>query len=243
MRRLMLFFVSVLLMGGALATDYAKELEKLKASFAADQNAHHAALLAQAQQGKAIDMTSGPAANYIPKAFNLAKRANGDPAAEDALVFAAELGAHARNPDAVARAVEALITENSDSSKLLNASMYIIYSGTPTDKALKLLSRVEHFSNDDETKSGAVMLRVGTFYKGYDGTGDRDRARMVMTRMIGQYPKTKAAARAKAAIFAMDNLVVGATAPDFRATDQDGVAFNLSDYRGKVTVVVFWGFW
>jgi peroxiredoxin len=32
-------------------------------------------------------------------------------------------------------------------------------------------------------------------------------------------------------------------APDFESVDQDGVAFKLSDYRGKVIVVDFWGFW
>ena len=31
--------------------------------------------------------------------------------------------------------------------------------------------------------------------------------------------------------------------PDFDAVDVDGNAFKLSDYRGKVTVIDFWGFW
>jgi hypothetical protein len=38
-------------------------------------------------------------------------------------------------------------------------------------------------------------------------------------------------------------LVVGKVAPDFEAEDQDGVAFKLSDYRGKVVALDFWGFW
>jgi cytochrome oxidase Cu insertion factor (SCO1/SenC/PrrC family) len=38
-------------------------------------------------------------------------------------------------------------------------------------------------------------------------------------------------------------LVVGKVAPDFEAVDQDGVAFKLSDYRGKVVALDFWGFW
>ncbi len=32
-------------------------------------------------------------------------------------------------------------------------------------------------------------------------------------------------------------------APDFQATDADGKGFKLSDYRGKVVALVFWGFW
>ena len=36
---------------------------------------------------------------------------------------------------------------------------------------------------------------------------------------------------------------VGGTPPDFTTTDVDEVAFKLSDYRGKVVVLDFWGFW
>lgn len=36
---------------------------------------------------------------------------------------------------------------------------------------------------------------------------------------------------------------VGAVAPDIAGKDLDGVAFKLSDYRGKVVVLDFWGFW
>jgi cytochrome oxidase Cu insertion factor (SCO1/SenC/PrrC family) len=36
---------------------------------------------------------------------------------------------------------------------------------------------------------------------------------------------------------------VGALAPEIAATDLDGVPFKLSDYRGKVVLLDFWGFW
>lgn len=36
---------------------------------------------------------------------------------------------------------------------------------------------------------------------------------------------------------------VGAAAPEIVGKDLDGVAFKLSDYRGKVVVLDFWGFW
>jgi peroxiredoxin len=31
--------------------------------------------------------------------------------------------------------------------------------------------------------------------------------------------------------------------PDIVAKDTDGVDFKLSDYRGKVVLLDFWGFW
>lgn len=50
-------------------------------------------------------------------------------------------------------------------------------------------------------------------------------------------------AAAKNAVFEMENLVVGKTAPDIAGEDIEGVAFHLSDYRGKVVLLDFWGHW
>jgi len=36
---------------------------------------------------------------------------------------------------------------------------------------------------------------------------------------------------------------IGATAPEIDGQDTDGTPFKLSDYRGKVVVLDFWGFW
>lgn len=42
--------------------------------------------------------------------------------------------------------------------------------------------------------------------------------------------------------YEIEHLRVGQSAPDFETVDQDGVAFRLSDYRGRVVVLDFWGF-
>ena len=44
-------------------------------------------------------------------------------------------------------------------------------------------------------------------------------------------------------LFALRNLVIGKTAPDIDGTDLDGRKFRLSDYRGKVVLLVFCGYW
>lgn len=44
-------------------------------------------------------------------------------------------------------------------------------------------------------------------------------------------------------IFEAKNLAIGKTAPEITGEDVDGVKFKLSDYRGKVVVLDFWGFW
>ena len=44
-------------------------------------------------------------------------------------------------------------------------------------------------------------------------------------------------------LFELRNLRVGKVAPDIAGEDLDGVKFKLSDYRGKVVVLNFWGDW
>jgi hypothetical protein len=44
-------------------------------------------------------------------------------------------------------------------------------------------------------------------------------------------------------LFQLENLYIGAIAPDIEAPDLEGVPFKLSDYRGKVVLLDFWGHW
>jgi len=62
-------------------------------------------------------------------------------------------------------------------------------------------------------------------------------------RLKQNYGGTDAAKKADKYLFALEHLAIGKNAPDFQATDQDGKRFKLSDYRGKVVVIDFWGFW
>ena len=48
---------------------------------------------------------------------------------------------------------------------------------------------------------------------------------------------------ADAELFQIKFLQVGRKAPDISREDVAGVAFKLSDYRGKVILLDFWGHW
>ena len=48
---------------------------------------------------------------------------------------------------------------------------------------------------------------------------------------------------AKNASNAIVNLKIGKVAPEIAAADLDGVNFKLSEYRGKVVLLDFWGYW
>ena len=49
--------------------------------------------------------------------------------------------------------------------------------------------------------------------------------------------------RIRSQLFELQNLQIGRAAPDIQGEDLDSVKFKLSDYRGKVVVLDFWGDW
>ena len=48
---------------------------------------------------------------------------------------------------------------------------------------------------------------------------------------------------AKKELFELEHLTVGMMAPDISGEDLDGFEFRLSDYRGKIVMLDFWGHW
>ena len=56
-------------------------------------------------------------------------------------------------------------------------------------------------------------------------------------------PGTDRSAAAERGLFELENLQNGMPVPEIVGPDIDGVEFKLSDYRGKVVVIDFWGDW
>ena len=48
---------------------------------------------------------------------------------------------------------------------------------------------------------------------------------------------------ARRELFAIEHLAIGKEVPEIEGNDLDGVSFKLSDYRGKVVLLDFWGDW
>ncbi|MCC7015225.1 MAG: redoxin domain-containing protein [Planctomycetes bacterium] len=71
---------------------------------------------------------------------------------------------------------------------------------------------------------------------------DKQRATELQAKVTKEYAET-AAGRELISKNSASSYEVGGTPPDFEATDPDGTKFKLSDYRGKVVMLDFWGFW
>jgi hypothetical protein len=74
-------------------------------------------------------------------------------------------------------------------------------------------------------------------------------AERLLERVVKEFANLKDARRrtlgtvAESELFELRNLSIGKIAPDIEGEDIDGKPFKLSDYRGKVVVLDFWGHW
>jgi hypothetical protein len=72
---------------------------------------------------------------------------------------------------------------------------------------------------------------------------DKQRAAQLFRELARQYPDTEPAKEAEGYVFEMKRLQVGMVAPDIVGKDADGKQVRLSQFRGQVVVLTFWGFW
>jgi len=100
----------------------------------------------------------------------------------------------------------------------------------PTIRALAMFSLARGLSNDESPAA-------------------EKRAIELLREIVAKHAKVEDARRqplgpqAERLLFAVENLKIGKVAPDIKGVDLDGVDFKLSDYRGKVVVLDFWGDW
>ena len=107
----------------------------------------------------------------------------------------------------------------------------------------KLLSDFFAQCKDADLQADALYARAKSVRaRAQDEAGDREYVAL-LEEIEKKFPESKAAKYAAGQLYERRHLSVGATAPDFTTEDVDGVEFKLSDYRGKVVLLDFWGFW
>ena len=95
----------------------------------------------------------------------------------------------------------------------------------------------------------AMVLKSSIAQAGPDGPAIEKEAESCFQRVIKEfgdvihYREKTLGESAKGNLYEMRNLAIGKEAPEIAAQDIAGVAFKLSDYRGKVVMLDFWGHW
>ena len=104
-----------------------------------------------------------------------------------------------------------------------------------------MLERVYAVKEKDAVKGDAAYRLAQRFEARDTADGDALAEKWYRT-VVEEFAGSKVAGRAKTRLSVMQ-IAVGRIAPDFETEDVEGNAFKLSDYRGKVVVLDFWGFW
>ncbi len=117
--------------------------------------------------------------------------------------------------------------------------------GNPIDKktAGALLVLIEQVTADTGVRADAAYTRVAlNDARGADAV---QKARSIegYRAVAAAYPDQSHGQRASGKVFVAERLQIGQIAPEIVGADVDGNPMKLSDFRGKVTVIDFWGFW
>ncbi|MFK7743111.1 MAG: peroxiredoxin family protein [Planctomycetota bacterium] len=107
-----------------------------------------------------------------------------------------------------------------------------------------LLAKVVASNPHPQPRVHALLLMSREALKNREATAaDYERAKAQVLSADALARGTPLAKRASRARFEVENLLPGCVAPEIAGEDLEGAAFKLSDYRGKVVLLDFWGFW
>jgi hypothetical protein len=218
--------------------DFQAEVKALRTEFQKASQEHGKKWqAASAEERKAM---KNPAVEYLEKFQDLAERAKGTEGGASALFEIFQLAPRAGKAAEARKAVETLVANHIASptmEKLASSMRYASYQiGEPA--VVAALKAIEEKSPHAKAKA-AALFTYSTVIMEKNAT----EAKAGFERLKKDFADSPYAARADAFLFEAENLQVGQVAPDFEAKDEMGVAWKLSDYRGKVTVIDFWGFW
>ena len=110
-------------------------------------------------------------------------------------------------------------------------------------QALDHLARLVEHSPSELVKMRAHYYRAEILRREGSTAEEKRSAKLEYLAAIELGGDERLVQNAKSAIYELDNLGIGMVAPDIEGEDLDGVAFKLSDYRGKVILLDFWGHW
>ncbi|MDP6540327.1 MAG: redoxin domain-containing protein [Planctomycetota bacterium] len=97
--------------------------------------------------------------------------------------------------------------------------------------------------NDDPDVKVNVLYNKGRSLERSDDEEEVERALGFYRTLRDEHPDHELARRATGFLFREENLQIGMRCPDFLSQDVDGNPVSLADYRGRVVVIDFWGFW
>lgn len=195
-----------------------------------------------------------PSPRYVGRFEALARKHAGSEVALDSWLRVIELDGQdalvgtAERP--LTNALAALLRDHLKSEKLEAFCLGMQYgSPLPHATVVETCAKIRAGSPHRKVQAAAIFAQAAELSGERGDAAGKQAARELYAQLGAQFsdlamPSGKSYARvADGYLFELDHLAVGHTAPDFEALDETGARFKLSDYRGKVVMLDFWGFW
>jgi hypothetical protein len=116
--------------------------------------------------------------------------------------------------------------------------------GLPPDAVARALDRVALDSPHPDVKAAFLYARAFRTNRDRNATAADRRAAALNLEMAERLaPDSRYAEMAERLHFEITRLQIGMPAPEIEGTDLEGKPMKLSDFRGKVVVLDFWGDW
>lgn len=236
----------------AKAPDFAAEVRDLKQAFETDWEAFLAPLRAaktdEEREKLNVDWSKQPAHSYLPKFRDLADRAKGTEAGLQAWLWILGPGSNADDAGrkACAEALDAVPGTYMESLAMEQFVGALRYSGGwhGRERLAKILGGIAEKTPHARVRAAALLVRAAHAVEDDGAPAEAKKAaRADLDEVLAKHADTPWGKQARGLVNELEHLQVGMVAPDFEAADSAGAKFRLSDYRGKVVVLDFWGFW
>ncbi len=190
--------------------------------------------------------------DYLDGFVQIARAAAKSDTAAQAWMWVARLAPQAQRADLMRTAVDALVRDHLASESvielpdLLRGYAQVLGAG----ESERLLRQVVDGAPNGALQANAVFNLAQVLADPESGSPQRSaEAKRLFQRLAGELGELKDsrgrgfAQLAESWLYELDHLQVGMTAPQIEAADLAGVSFKLSEYRGKVVLLDFWGNW
>ncbi len=185
-------------------------------------------------------------AKFVGKFEVAAKEFAGTDDAIKFLGMIASMGGMAEAKDRVLAACKTLTTTHIKSEKLAEALPAIGMTShfLGKEETSRILKKVEADSPHADVQAGAILARVDGDLRDADvGSPEYLAAKAEAKRATGIATDPDLKKQIQRSIDRREKLNTGTKADDIAGVDLNGVAFKLSDYKGKIIFLDFWGDW
>ncbi|MCC6669941.1 MAG: redoxin domain-containing protein [Planctomycetes bacterium] len=189
------------------------------------------------QKAPKLDLTP-----YADRALELAQRHAGK---DEAVLPLAWVVCHGGNKERATRALATLHRQHLASKQLLELfePPYLLPRAADPEVVRAFLIDVSSKHPDALVRAHALDVRVTMLQRRGASAEEMELAARLAAEAEILAQGSQLYDKIVAPRFERERLQIGMVAPDIEGEDLDGVKFKLSEYRGKVVVLDFWGDW